>query len=61
MNDKKVEKSKSPTTKILILIAIAICVVIVIARYVTDEDFRYDIDTNIFKKEVSESILPLLK
>lgn len=61
MNDKKVEKSKSPTTKILILIAIAICVVIVIARYVTDEDFRYDIDTNIFKKEVSESNLTTIE
>lgn len=62
MGDKRVkndkdEKAKSSATKILVLIFVGIFIVFTVARYATDEAFRYDIDTNLLKKEVSESNL----
>lgn len=57
MKEEKIAKSKNAVTKIGVLVFIAVMVIILIARYVADEDFRYDIDTKILKKEVSESTL----
>ena len=51
--DKNIN-SKSSIVKILIVIFIGIAVIFVVARYATDEEFRYTVDTNILKKEVSE-------
>lgn len=55
-NDKEL-KAKNSATKILILIFVGIFIVFSFAKYATDEDFRYDIDTNLLKKQVSESKL----
>lgn len=55
-NDKE-SKAKSSATKILILICVGIFIIFTVAKYTTDEDFRYDIDTNWLKKQVSESKL----
>lgn len=62
MGDKHVKKdkenkAKNSVTKFLIIIFIGIFIVFTVARYTTDEDFRYDIDTNLLKKRVSESNL----
>lgn len=57
MKSDKDVNSKSSTTKLLILIFVGIFIVFIVARYATDEAFRYDIDTNLLKKEVSESNL----
>lgn len=57
MKEEKSIKSRESMIKILLLVFIAILVVIVIARYIADEDFRYDIDTNVFKKQISETML----
>lgn len=62
MGDKHVKndielKARNSATKILILICVGIFIVFTVARYTTDEDFRYDIDTNLLKKQVSESNL----
>ena len=54
MKGEKNTKSKSSIVKILILIFVGIAVIFVAARYTTDEEFRYTVDTNILKKEVSE-------
>jgi hypothetical protein len=54
----KTAKRKMPSFgKICIVILIAILVSIVLARYVTEEEFREKIDTNIFKKEVTSDNL----
>lgn len=57
MKEEKNIKSKDAIMKIFILVFVITLVIIVIARYVTDEDFRYDVDTNVFKKELSEENL----
>lgn len=48
---------KKPNAKIVIIVILAFAIVIVCARYLTDEEFRSYIDTNILKKEVAESTL----
>lgn len=55
-NDKE-NKARNSATKILILICLGIFIVFTVAKYTTDEDFRYDIDTNLLRKQVSESNL----
>lgn len=50
-------KTKSSSTKAFILICIGIFIVFIVAKYTTDEAFRYNIDTNLLKKQVSESNL----
>ncbi len=55
-NDKD-NKARNSATKILILICLGIFIVFTVAKYTTDENFRYDIDTNLLKKQVSESNL----
>ena len=57
MKEEKNAKSKDAIMKIFILVFILAMAIIIIARYVADEDFRYDIDTNVFKKEISETSL----
>lgn len=62
MGDKRVKenqnaKSKNSVTKLLILFCVAIGIVFFIAKYTTDDNFRYNIDTNLLKKQVSESNL----
>lgn len=57
MKDEKNIKSKNAAFKLFILLCIAIGIVFFIAKYTTDDDFRYNIDTNILKKQVSESNL----
>lgn len=57
MKNDKDFKSKKSVTKILILICVGILSIFIVAKYTTDENFRYDIDTNLLKKQVSESKL----
>lgn len=57
MKEQKSAKSKDAIMKVFILVFIATLIIITIARYITDEDFRDDIDTNVFKKEISETSL----
>ncbi len=44
-------------SKIIVIVFLVFVIVMVSARYLTDEDFRSYIDTNILKKEVSETTL----
>ena len=57
MKEEKNIKSRNATFKLFILLCIAIGIVFFIAKYTTDDDFRYNIDTNLLKKQVSESNL----
>lgn len=57
MKEKKSVQYKDAIMKVFILVFIATLIIIAIARYITDEDFRYDIDTNLLKKEISEENL----
>lgn len=57
MKEEKSAKSKDAIMKVFVLVFIATLIIITIARYITDEDFRYDIDTNLLKKEISEENL----
>ena len=59
MKDQK--KDEKQFGKILIFILVLFFIVIVVARYTTDEEYRSFIDTNIFKKEVSESNLTTIE
>lgn len=61
MINKRKDKNKNSVVKTIILILIAIFIVFVIARYTTDKNFRYYIDTNILKKEVSESTVTTIE
>lgn len=47
--------------KISILILLGILLAIVIARYITDEGFRYTIDTKILKKELEQNTLSTIE
>lgn len=47
--------------KISILILLGILLAIVIARYITDEEFRYTIDTKILKKELEQNTLSTIE
>ncbi len=57
MKEEKRAQYKNAIMKVFILVFIATLIIIAIARYITDEDFRYDIDTNLLKKEISEENL----
>ncbi len=48
---------KKTVSKVIIIIILVLVIVIVSARYLTDEEFRSYIDTNILKKEVAEATL----
>ncbi len=61
MKEEKSVKSKDAIMKVFILVFIATLIIIAIARYITDEDFRYDIDTNLLKKEISEENLNMIE
>lgn len=57
MKDNTNFNSKSSVTRIIILAVIGVLIIFITAKYATDEDFRYKIDTNLLKKQVSESNL----
>lgn len=57
MREEKNIKPKKSTFKFLIIFILAILIVFCVAKYITDDDFRYKIDTNLLKKQVSESNL----
>ena len=57
MKEEKSAKSKETIMKVFVLVFIATLIIIAIARYITEEDFRYNIDTNLLKKEISEENL----
>lgn len=57
MNVEKNPKNRKSITKIFILMVLAIVIVFITARYATDEEFRNLVDTNILRKDVSESNL----
>ena len=61
MDDEKNVDSKSSFLKIALLIILGFCIVIIVARYVTDENFRAEIDTNVFGKQVLESSLKTIE
>ena len=50
-------KGKSSLLKTCIIFIVSMIVVFVLARYVSNDDFRSDINKNILKSEVSESSL----
>lgn len=54
---KEQKKDKNSFGKVLVFILIAFFIIIVVARYTTDEEYRSFIDTNFFRKEVSETNL----
>jgi hypothetical protein len=54
---KKVKRKTSLFGKICIVFLLVVLVSIVLARYVTEEEFREKVDTNIFKKEVTSDDL----
>ena len=47
--------------KISILILLGILLAIVIARYITDEEYRYLIDTKVLKKELEQDTLSTIE
>lgn len=47
--------------KISILILLSILLAIVIARYITDEEFRYLIDTRVLKRELEQNTLSTIE
>ncbi len=47
--------------KISILILLSILLAIVIARYITDEEFRYFVDTKVLKKELEQDTLSTIE
>ncbi len=57
MKDENLEESKNSFLKTSLLVILGFCIVIIVARYITDENFRSEIDTNIFGKQVAESSL----
>ena len=57
MKDENEVDSKAHFLKSSLLVILIFCIVIIVARYVTDEAFRTEIDTNIFGKRVAESSL----
>jgi len=57
VKEEKNIKPKKSTFKFLIIFILAILIVFCVAKYITDDDFRYKIDTNLLKKQVSESNL----
>lgn len=57
MKDENEVDSKAHFLKSSLLVILIFCIVIIVARYVTDEAFRTEIDTNIFGKQVAESSL----
>ena len=57
MKDENLEESKNSFIKTSLLVILGFCIVIIVARYITDENFRSEIDTNIFGKQVAESSL----
>ncbi len=61
MDDEKNVDSKSSFLKTALLIILGFCIVIVVARYITDENFRSEIDTNVFGKQVIESSLKTIE
>lgn len=61
MDDEKNVDSRSSFLKIALLIILGFCIVIIVARYVTDENFRAEIDTNVFGKQVLESSLKTIE
>ncbi len=61
MSEEKKIKSGASGIKIMIICLIAISIAFIFARYITDEDFRYTIDTKILKKEVSEENLNIIE
>lgn len=61
MKEKNKDNHKKSNTKIIVIIILIFVIVIVCARYLTDEEFRSYIDTNILKKEVVESSLNIIE
>ena len=57
MKDENIVDSKNSFLKTSLLIILGFCIVIIVARYITDENFRSEIDSNIFGKQVAESSL----
>lgn len=59
MKDQK--KNNNSFGKVLVFLLISFFIIIVVARYTTDEEYRSFIDTNIFRKEVSEENLKTIE
>ena len=55
--DKTKTVSNKSIKKIIFFIFLAVIIVIISARYITDEEFRNFVNSNILRKEVSESTL----
>lgn len=58
---KEQKEDNKSVGKTIAFILLAFVIIIVLARYATDENYRIYIDTNVFKKQVSEETLPTIE
>ena len=58
---KKIGGKMRKNLKISILILLGILLAILIARYITDEEFRYLVDTKVLKKELEQDTLSTIE
>lgn len=57
MNNDNDIKSRTTVKKLGIFVSIALVIIILFARYATDDEFRYKIESNLFKRQVTEATL----
>ncbi len=60
-NKEKPNEDKTKTLRNGILILLGILFAILIARYITEEEFRLWVDTNIFKRELEQDTLSIVE
>lgn len=60
-NKEKPNDSRTKTLRNGILILLGILFAILIARYITEEEFRLWVDTNIFKRELEQDTLSIVE
>ncbi len=57
MKEENDIESRKSFLKTSLLVILGFCIVVIVARYITDESFRTEIDINVFGKQVEESSL----
>ena len=60
-NKEKPNEDKTKTLRNGILILLGILFAILVARYITEEEFRLWVDTNIFKRELEQDTLSIVE
>ena len=61
INNKSVKTEKKSVIKILIIFVFITVALVLIALYITNEDFRNNIDKNILKKNLTEENLKTIQ